>query len=662
MTDGRKISVFASALMMFGLFFASDVFAQDAQADYQGIIEEFERQAMMWQGVLTSSARWLFFTLATFQFVWINMALALKGGDISEFISQNVKFTLGTGIMFVFLMHSYDWMTALIMGFRQVGERAVQVSAPGADGSIDPANVFQNGLVIAGSLFEQMGVWSGVGNIALVICALVIFVCFAYLAALLAVTIVESYLVTGGAVLLFGFGGASWTSDIARKTMMYAVSVGAKLFVMQLIVGVSMGSVLSWAQAYESTSSTNTLSLIGLIIMITIMAKMIPELVQGIIAGVSVGGSGAMISTAGAGVAAGAAGVAAGAAVAGAVATGGASIAPTAAAGAVGAGAAGAAGMGGAGAGAAGATTGAQGAAAFSATGAGGGILGGSSAGAGGGAAGGGAAGGALGPLSSMGHASTSTAGSGAAGAAGPGTSGGGANPVGGGKSDGFNPSAAGVSGSSGSGSESGTATGGGSQGDSSSSSSGPSSGDTSASAAEMPIGQSAPMTESNEEPGGQLSDGSKSASGSLESADQTVVPSPTGGETSSLDDRASASSAGGHLAKMGGHIVDMGSGYNPVSGMAPIAELAGGGEVEEEAPAPMSVSDSGTGVPGGTITGAGADAGSSASTHAQRGAIAGFAVAGPGAALSPKIDAVGAKAQAALKAAKARFGIERDT
>lgn len=308
----KPLLAVAAILLLVIIVYAPDALAQDqTQQRFDGVLNAFRDQSVRWQGVLISAARWLFFVLAGAQLVWTNGSLALKGGDASDFINQNTTKLLGIGIMYVFLVHSFDWSHALVKGFLQAGERAVLASAGGAAGAIDPASVFQNGMVVAGSLFSQMSVWSGLDNLSLVICALVMVVCFAFLAAFMSVVIVESYIVIGGSVLLLGFGGASWTADIAKRTMMYAVSVGAKLFVMQLIVGVAMGSVILWAQTYQQDSSTSTLALIGLVMLITVAAKMVPELVQGILSGTSVGNSGAMLATAAAAAAAAVAGTAA---------------------------------------------------------------------------------------------------------------------------------------------------------------------------------------------------------------------------------------------------------------------------------------------------------------------------------------------------------------
>ena len=684
-TTALKITALA-ALAALAFFFAPDVLAQDeARARYEGIQDAFRVQSAMWQGQLTMYARYLFFTLATIQFCYTNIALALKGGDISDFISQNVKFVLSTGIMLVFLLNSYDWSRRVVNSFMQAGATAVSISsgqggAAPAITEIAPGSTFEYGLDVAFKIITHVQTLSPLGSgasmLLLSICALLIIVSFAFIAAMMMVALVESYIVIGGAALLLGFGGASWTSDIAKRTMMYAISVGAKLFVMQLIVGVAMGSVLLWTNLDPPIGFTDTLSLCGLVILIAIMAKMIPELIQGILSGVSVGGSGAMMSTIGAGIAAAAAGAAA-------VGTGGASLAGTGAA------AAGSSAAGGAAAG--GATSGAQGAAMFGHVGAGG-ALGGGAAGSGG-SAGAGAGGGSapLGPLGAMGRTSGSAssgggAGSGAAGASSaptssaPSTSGTG---TGSDKADGFNPQAAGVSGGkkpdgSGGGAGAGAGGGSGTASTSASSVSAPSASEAPAARNDGAVGSvdqpsstaPAPSSDADSEPGAALSNG-KSVAESMDAATDSATSSPQGGEASTLDERASNGSVAGHLGKMAGHFVDMGSGLNPNAAMAPIGEIGKG--ADEEEPAPMG--NVSTETPGGTITGAGStpapitppETSGVDAKNVARGAIAGFMVGGMGGA------AVGAaagaawnpakeRAKAALTAAKARFGIEQGT
>ncbi|MHB8346122.1 MAG: type IV secretion system protein, partial [Acidiferrobacterales bacterium] len=53
----------------------------------------------------------------------------------------------------------------------------------------------------------------------------------------LLVTLIESYIVIGGGALMLGFAGSRWTLPFAERYLGYAVSVGIKLFVLYLIVG-----------------------------------------------------------------------------------------------------------------------------------------------------------------------------------------------------------------------------------------------------------------------------------------------------------------------------------------------------------------------------------------------------------------------------------------
>lgn len=649
-------SVGVGLLLLVGQAWAQD----ETQARFDGILAAFSAQAQGWQGVLTASAEWLFFTLAIISFLWANMKLALRGGDGASFIQVNTQEILRIGIMWVLLRNAYDWSTAMVMGFRQAGERAVIASGgAGAESTLDPAGVFQNGMIVAGSLFAQMTVWGGSffpgpELLALLVCAFVVIFCFAFLAAFMTVVIVESYIVIGGSVLFLAFGGSPWTWDIAKRTLMYCVSVGAKLFVLQLIVGVAMGSVIDWAQSHEADSSTSTISLIGLVLLITIMAKMIPEIVQGVLNGASVGGAGTMLATGAAAVAAAVAGTAA-------VMSGGATAAAQGGAAPATA--------------AAGATTGAQGAAAF------GGAAGGFGGTGGGAAQAASGADAALGPMGNVARSAVpSSAAPGGASPLGGGSESGGAGAVGatstsqgayaaGASSRSGGPAAAGA-GESASPSSFRTGAAGGPAGGGPGSTS-PSSGAAAATGAPgsgAASSTTAPISDAPaSDPGASLGaqtggDGSGvgSAPGDSPVNGETGVGDSVGGsieraEAAPDSGKAAAfSEASSKGAQALGHIVDTATGYNPGGAVAP--ELAGlgqgsGGESSDDA-------DDGD---GGTIRGDDGDA-RSRSENAKRGAAAGFMVAGPGgaaigaavgAAAGPKIDAAAARAREALAKAK---------
>lgn len=84
--------------------------------------------------------------------------------------------------------------------------------------------------------------------------ALVVLMCFAFIAAFMSLIIIESYVVINDSALFMGFGGSQWTREYAMAIIRYSVSVGSKLFVLTLIVGLIVDSANDWAAAYNSNA------------------------------------------------------------------------------------------------------------------------------------------------------------------------------------------------------------------------------------------------------------------------------------------------------------------------------------------------------------------------------------------------------------------------
>ncbi|KMY85162.1 Conjugative transfer protein TrbL [Candidatus Paraburkholderia calva] len=66
--------------------------------------------------------------------------------------------------------------------------------------------------------------------------AILMFLVFLFVAAQLLVTQIESFIRIGAGVILLGFGGSRWTTDMSSKYMQYAVATGLKLMVLYVIV------------------------------------------------------------------------------------------------------------------------------------------------------------------------------------------------------------------------------------------------------------------------------------------------------------------------------------------------------------------------------------------------------------------------------------------
>lgn len=275
------------------------------------ITELFKNGAAAWESTLAGYAMGLFGLLVAIEFTYTLMKLALKGADMTEFGSELVNRIMFVGFFSWLLTNSTTFARAIIDSLRQAGNSAS--AAGGGTAGIAPSDLFDAGVNMATAIFSSHVDMSlaGLGQfIALSIAGLAVCVCFALIAAFMIVALVESYIVVSAGVILMGFGGSRWTKDFALKTLTYALSVGAKLFVMQLIAGLGETVVKSQAAQLQSGAAVATpadvLVLLGFAAVMLALVKTIPDAVQGLINGSSIGNGGGLAAAGIAGAAAGA--------------------------------------------------------------------------------------------------------------------------------------------------------------------------------------------------------------------------------------------------------------------------------------------------------------------------------------------------------------------
>ena len=349
----KKIGLGAIWVGLLLLLVAGSAVAQtdltSPDASFDGLLQLIQQQSGQWAGKLRGYAYAMFMGLAVIQFTWSMGQLVFKGADMGEILGELVRQIMVIGFWLAFLAFSVDWCSAIVNSFRQA---AASASGTGESGLI-PSDMFGLGVEMA-TVMGQTGMDNLLNPgamLGIAFATALVLGCFAFIAALMAVALVESFFVINAGVLFMGFAGSSWTRDTALAFVKYSISVGAKLFVLTLLAGVVLSSAKSWAAAYDN-SNASMWTLVGLAIVCAYMCKTVPDLIQALINGSSVSGGGAMGSMAAAGAAFG---MAAAASIK-TIATGGAG-APAAAgaianAGNATAGAAGLGGMGAAGSGA----------------------------------------------------------------------------------------------------------------------------------------------------------------------------------------------------------------------------------------------------------------------------------------------------------------------
>ncbi len=98
----------------------------------------------------------------------------------------------------------------------------------------------------AQKVMSQMSIWAPAAAVGLIIAGLVIEVCFALIAALMVLALVESYSVISVGVIFMAFGGSRWTKDLAISDCGTPFQL-ARSYVLQLLVSIGNNLITSWA-------------------------------------------------------------------------------------------------------------------------------------------------------------------------------------------------------------------------------------------------------------------------------------------------------------------------------------------------------------------------------------------------------------------------------
>ena len=255
------------------------------------IVTEFKIRAARWESTLRSFAIGTFGILATIELAWAAIRLAFRRSDVSEWLAEIVNQILFLGFFLALLENSVTWGQAIVNSFRQAASAA-------GGGGIAPSDVFAAGVKIASMVLSQMSIWHPEASAGLMVAGIVIEICFALMAAFMVLALVESFLIISMGVLFMAFGGTRWTKDFAISTVRYTVSVGAKLFVLQLLVSIGASLIQTWANSFTDVTDASLCILVGCSIVMLALVKVLPETMQSIVNGSSMASGSALVGAA----------------------------------------------------------------------------------------------------------------------------------------------------------------------------------------------------------------------------------------------------------------------------------------------------------------------------------------------------------------------------
>ena len=213
----------------------------------------FQAASSGWMTNAQGYAKSLFLGLAGLEFAWAGIQYTLRKGDLPDFLASVTLKVMGIGFFYSLLMEAPVWIPAVMNSFSRAGASIGGNGVP----PMTPSGIIDQGIGIASQVVSSLNqsntssldvgqiISSGgasLGNfmlsaIVIGLTGLLVIAAFTLVAIQLLVTLIESYIVIGGGMLMLGFLGSRWTLPFGEKYFGYAVSVGIKLFVLDLLVG-----------------------------------------------------------------------------------------------------------------------------------------------------------------------------------------------------------------------------------------------------------------------------------------------------------------------------------------------------------------------------------------------------------------------------------------
>lgn len=260
------------------------------------LLKSFHDRFKSFEEKIYTAAKGLFAALFLCQFVWAVLQLFLQESLTFAAVVATVVRQIMMGGFFYWFLVDRTILTSIVSSFEQLASSGLKIS--------ELLFLMENSAETLMRYVAQST--SALSGFALFLTALLtcIIMAFAVTTAVgyWAIVMLENYIVASLGVILLGFGGSEYTRNYALSYIKTLVHIGFKLFLCTVIVQVgviAMRKTVGITDAELSSESVNQLCLllIAQSFFFLALVKVIPQIADTLIAGVSmgIGHGGAMI-------------------------------------------------------------------------------------------------------------------------------------------------------------------------------------------------------------------------------------------------------------------------------------------------------------------------------------------------------------------------------
>ena len=214
---------------------------------FNGVVAQFSAAGTHYAAAVQPYALSLFVALLSIEVLVTCVQFMLDQGDALHYFGRLIRHVLSAGFLYLMIVNAFPWMSLVMQSFARIGSAATGLP------NLNPSAVLKIGGTMAETLFDTPVSGSIMPNVELMIVeavsAFFVLLSFVVAAAALLLTLVESYLVIGGAALLLGFGASRWTAPITEGYFGYVIRVGTRLLFFYLVLGIGVQLATQWQTA-----------------------------------------------------------------------------------------------------------------------------------------------------------------------------------------------------------------------------------------------------------------------------------------------------------------------------------------------------------------------------------------------------------------------------
>jgi len=264
---------------------SGDVSAQMAEDNLvAGPIEEFRLRMLAAQGAIAALLTGTFWLLATIEFTFALVMVAVHDGSMETFVKEIVIRILFIGFFFTLLTNGASWVNAIISTFTTLGAAAggIPVNGLSPDRILDIATDMMKRSTFNFSILNPLD------SVALIVAASIAFISLLLIAGNLALVLIEFYIVGYGGILVLALGGSRWTSDYAIAYLKYAFSIGMRLFIFYVLAGIGFSVIEGYIASDLLIDNINQFwSLAGFSVILCYVSSKAPDAISGLLNGVT---------------------------------------------------------------------------------------------------------------------------------------------------------------------------------------------------------------------------------------------------------------------------------------------------------------------------------------------------------------------------------------